>query len=238
VTAVSTAEGRSPLTVLVADDEPAVRLSLSRALALERYSVVCASDGLEALDVVAEGNVDLVILDVGMPGLDGLSTCRKMRERGDTTPVLILTARNRMIDTVVGLDAGADDYLAKPFDLDVLYARLRSLIRRSQKFNVGVVEVNDLVVDSRHHTVRRAGARIELTPREFRLVELLAKHAGEVLHRDWILEQLWGAESDASSNALDVFVASVRRKLETENPVRILHTIRGVGYTLGGDPAR
>jgi two-component system, OmpR family, response regulator MprA len=216
--------------VLVVDDEPAVRLSISRALELESYEVKCVESGEAALDLLRVGDIDLVIMDVSMPGLDGLTTCRLMRERGDTVPVLMLTARNRMIDTVVGLDSGADDYLAKPFDLDVLYARLRSLLRRSQGRVAGLIQVEDVTLDSRAKSVQRDGESIALTPREFALVELLMSNAGEVLHRDWISERLWGSNAAITTNSLDVFVASIRRKLEVDGKSRIIHTVRGTGY--------
>ncbi len=216
------------------DDEPAVRLSVRRALELERYEVECVESGQDALDLLRDGGFDLVIMDVTMPGLDGLATCRKLRDRGDAIPVLMLTARNRMIDTVVGLDSGADDYLAKPFDLDVLYARLRSLLRRSQGQVAGIRQIDDLTVDTRARLAFRDGETLALTPREFDLVELLVEHAGEVLHRDWIIERLWGADAAVTANSLEVFIASVRRKLEINDGSRLIHTVRGTGYVAQG----
>jgi two-component system, OmpR family, response regulator MprA len=226
---------RSATRILVVDDEPAVRLSLSRALELEHYEVECVESGQAALDLLRVADIDLVIMDVSMPGLDGLSTCRILREQGNTVPVLMLTARNRMIDTVVGLDSGADDYLAKPFDLDVLYARLRSLLRRSTGQVAGVAWIGDVAIDSRARRVERGGAVIALTPREFDLVELLSARCGEVLHRDWIIEQLWGADASVSANSLDVFVGSIRRKLEHNGGFRVIHTVRGSGYVARSD---
>jgi two-component system, OmpR family, response regulator MprA len=218
--------------VLVVDDEPAVRLSIRRALELENYEVECVATGRDALDRLVTNGIDVVILDVTMPELDGLATCRRMRSRGDTVPVLMLTARNRMIDTVVGLDCGADDYLAKPFDLDVLYARLRSLLRRSSSTVAGVVEIDGVRVDVRARKVELGEVAVHLTPREFDVVELLVRHAGEVLRRDWIVEQLWGAQTEMTSNSLDVFVANIRRKIRRDGEPLLIQTVRGVGYTV------
>jgi two-component system, OmpR family, response regulator MprA len=216
--------------VLVVDDEAPVRLSLRRALELESYEVECVESGTAALDHLRLSPVDVVVLDVSMPGIDGLETCRALRERGDTVPVLLLTARSRMIDTVVGLDSGADDYLAKPFDLDVLYARLRSLLRRASGSVAGVLRLGDLAIDTRTHRVQRSGVWTSLSPRECELLSLLVARAGEVLEREWIIEQLWGLNVDVSANSLDVCVASLRRKIDGNEQDRIIHTVRGVGY--------
>jgi two-component system, OmpR family, response regulator MprA len=217
-------------TVLVVDDEPAVRLSIKRALELENYDVECVATGRDALNRLAAQGIDVVILDVTMPEFDGLATCRMIRSLGDTVPVLMLTARNRMIDTVVGLDCGADDYLAKPFDLDVLHARLRSLLRRSSGTVAGVVEIDGVRVDTRSRKVVLGEVAVQLTPREFDLVELLVRNAGVLLRRDWIVEQLWGADTEMTSNSLDVFVANIRRKIRREPP--LIQTVRGIGYTI------
>jgi two-component system, OmpR family, response regulator MprA len=216
--------------VLVVDDEPEVRLALRRALELESYVVHCVESGEAALHTARERTVDVIILDVSMPGMDGLTTCRRLRREGNTVPVLMLTAKNRMIDTVVGLDSGADDYLAKPFDLDVLYARLRSLLRRSQGRVAGIYVVGDLMLDARSRRVERGGEVIALTPREFDLLELLVSSANHVVHRDWISERVWGADAEISANVLDVFVASLRRKLEVGGHARLIQTVRGIGY--------
>jgi two-component system, OmpR family, response regulator MprA len=216
--------------VLVVDDEPEVRLSLRRALELESYDVVCAEGGEAALELLHSERFDVVILDVNMPKLDGLATCRRLRNRGDNVPVLMLTAKNRMIDQVVGLDFGADDYLAKPFDLDVLYARLRSLLRRANGKVAGIHHLGDLTVDVRSRRVDRNGQTLPLTPREYDLVELLVMKADEVVHRDRICEGVWGPTSDVSANSLDVFVGTLRRKMEANGQPRLIHTVRGVGY--------
>jgi two-component system, OmpR family, response regulator MprA len=224
--------GSVRVTALVVDDEQAVRLSIKRALELEHYEVECVATGRDALDRLSTKGIDVVILDVNMAELDGLATCRMIRSRGDTVPVLMLTARNRMIDTVVGLDCGADDYLAKPFDLDVLYARLRSLLRRASGTVAGVVEINGVRIDTRARTVELGEVGVQLTPREFDLVELLVRHAGVVLRRDWIVEQLWGAHTEMTSNSLDVFVANIRRKTRRGSEAPLIQTVRGIGYTI------
>jgi DNA-binding response OmpR family regulator len=216
--------------VLVVDDEPEVRLALRRALELESYVVRCVESGEAALHAAREQTFDVIVLDVSMPGIDGLMTCRRLRQEGNTVPVLMLTAKNRMIDTVVGLDSGADDYLAKPFDLDVLYARLRSLLRRSQGRVAGIYVLGDVTLDARSRRVDRGGELIALTPREFDLLELLVSSANQVVHRDWISERVWGSDAEISANVLDVFVASLRRKLEIGGHARLIQTVRGIGY--------
>jgi two-component system, OmpR family, response regulator MprA len=216
--------------ILVVDDEPDVRLSLQRALELESYDVTCLESGVLALEFLSENTVDVVVLDITMPYLDGLATCRRLRDRGDTVPVLMLTAKSRMIDMVVGLDTGADDYLAKPFDLDVLYARLRSLLRRSQGKVAGLHQLDDLVLEVRARRAQRNGVTLHLTPREYDLVELLVSRADSVINREWIIERVWGSHAEITSNSLDVFVGNLRRKMECNGGSRLIHTVRGVGY--------
>ena len=219
------------MRVLVVDDEPAVRLSLERAMRLEEYEVESVPSGTAALERLVAGGIDLVILDVAMPGLDGFATCRALRARGDRVPVLILSARTRLTERVLGLDSGADDYLGKPFELDELYARIRALLRRGTSADVPQKLVLDnLVIDSVGHLVWRGENVVVLTPIEFSLLELLVSRAGEVLRRDWIFERVWGYPMDANSNSLEVFVANLRRKTEEHGDVRLLHTVRGVGY--------
>jgi two-component system response regulator MprA len=226
------------MTVLVVDDEPAVRTALQRVLHHEGYEVLLAADGIEALQQHASAPADVLLLDVMMPGCDGLEVCRRLRAAGDHTPVLMLTARDQVGDRVDGLDAGADDYLPKPFELDELLARLRALLRRSQwegesdSGGARILRVDDLTLDGRAHEVQRGGRQIELTRTEFLLLELFLRHPRQVLTREQIFEAVWGYDFGPTSNALQVYVGYLRRKLEQDGAPRLLHTVRGVGYVL------
>jgi two-component system, OmpR family, response regulator MprA len=219
------------MKVLVVDDEPSVRSALQRALALERYDVQLAEDGQQALDTLAEGVVDAIVLDVMMPRIDGLEVCRRLRAAGDRTPVLMLTARDAIDDRVDGLDAGADDYLVKPFALRELNARLRALLRRVEPGGP-TLAFGDLVLDSSAHEVRRGARRIELSRTEFSLLELFLEHPRQVLTRSTLFERVWGYDFGATSNALGVYIGYLRRKTEEGGERRLLHTVRGVGYVL------
>ena len=221
------------LEILVVDDDPALRTALDRALKLEGYRVSFAHDGRQALQMMTGTSQDAVILDLGLPLMDGLEVCRRVRERGDRTPVLMLTARDAVTDRVEGLDAGADDYLVKPFALDELLARLRALLRRSTATpSEGVLKFGDLVLDLQTMEVNRAQRDLQLTRTEFRLLELFMRNPRVVLTRSRIFEEVWGYDFGASSNALEVYVSYLRRKLEAEGEPRLIHTVRGVGYTL------
>jgi two-component system response regulator MprA len=216
--------------VLVAEDDRAVREAVERALRFEGYQVVTVRDGSEALHALLNDSPDVIVLDVMMPHIDGLDVARRVRARGDSTPILMLTARHEVGDRVAGLDAGADDYLVKPFALDELLARLRALLRRSNAAVGPVLRVGDLELDPAARTVRRGERRVELTKTEFDLLELLVEHAGVVLSRDQIYEHVWGYDFATSSNSLDVYVGYLRRKTEAGGEPRIIHTVRGVGY--------
>ncbi|HWC87321.1 MAG TPA: response regulator transcription factor [Solirubrobacteraceae bacterium] len=219
--------------VLIVDDEPAVRRALERALRLEHYEVSLAADGEEALDSLSESPADAVILDVMMPRLDGLEVCRRLRQAGDRTPVLMLTARDAIDDRVAGLDVGADDYLVKPFALRELQARLRALLRRSGDGHEGeVLRYADLCLDPVAHEVYRGERRIELSRTEFLLLELFMQHPRQVLTRSTIFERVWGYDFGPTSNALGVYMGYLRRKTEEGGESRLLHTVRGVGYVL------
>ena len=221
------------MKVLVVDDEPAVREAVERALRLEGFDVALAGDGQEAIRRLPVVRPDAVLLDVLMPGLDGLEVCRRMRDTGDRTPVLLLTARDAVGDRVAGLDAGADDYLAKPFALDELLARLRALVRRSTWGAAReVLRFDDLELDPAAHECRRGDREIELTRTEFSLLELLLRHPRQVLTRDVIFDRVWGYDFGPSSNSLEVYVGYLRRKTEAAGEARLLHTVRGVGYVL------
>jgi two-component system, OmpR family, response regulator MprA len=221
------------LEILVVDDDPALRTALDRALKLEGYRVSFAHDGRQALQMMTSASQDAVILDLGLPLVDGLEVCRRVRERGDRTPVLMLTARDAVTDRVEGLDAGADDYLVKPFALDELLARLRALLRRTNATpSEGVLKFGELVLDLQTMEVHRAQRELQLTRTEFRLLELFMRNPRVVLTRSRIFEEVWGYDFGASSNALEVYVSYLRRKLEAEGEPRLIHTVRGVGYTL------
>ncbi len=223
--------------VLVVDDEPAVRRALERALRLENHDVELAADGEEALDALATKPADVVILDVMMPRLDGLEVCRRMRQAGDRTPILMLTARDAIDDRVTGLDVGADDYLVKPFALRELQARLRALLRRSGEdaADAEVLRYADLVLDPIAHEVRRGDRLIELSKTEFLLLELFMRHPRQVLTRSTIFENVWGYDFGPTSNALGVYMGYLRRKTEEGGEPRLLHTVRGIGYVLRDD---
>ena len=221
--------------LLVVDDDPDVRDSLERALRVAGYAVTTAVHGADALDQLARAPVDLIVLDVLMPIVDGFDACRRLRERGNATPVLVLTARDAVEDRVTGLEAGADDYLVKPFALRELLARIRALLRRSQSRR-DVIGYADLTLDAASRTVTRAGQVIELTRIEFGLLELLLRNAERVLSYDVILERVWGFDEVPASNALQVFVGFLRRKLEAGGRPRLVHNVRGVGYVLRAAP--
>jgi len=216
--------------VLVAEDDRSVRDAVERAIGFEGYDVITARDGAEALQRVLNDKPDLVLLDVMMPLVDGLEACRRLRAAGNSVPVLMLTARADVSDRVAGLDAGADDYLAKPFALEELLARIRALLRRSSSSSTDAHRVGDLVLDPVARTVTRGGGPIALTKTEFDLLEYLVENAGVVLARDKIYEHIWGYDFETSSNSLDVYVGYLRRKTEAGGRSRIVHTVRGVGY--------
>lgn len=216
--------------VLVAEDDRAVRTAVQRALAFEGYDVIVARDGAEALATVLNDDPDAIVMDVSMPHVDGLEACRRIRARGLTTPILMLTARHEITDRVAGLDAGADDYLVKPFALEELLARLRALLRRSIGEIAEVLAVGDLAVDTGARHVNRAGRTVTLTKTEFDLVELLVRNAGIVLTREQIYERIWGYDFGTTSNSLDVYIGYIRRKTEAGGEDRLIHTVRGVGY--------
>jgi two-component system, OmpR family, response regulator MprA len=218
--------------ILVVDDEPAVQNALSRALTLERYDVAQAVDGRQALECLQRAAYEVVILDVSMPYVDGLEVCRRLRDGGDRTPVLMLTAREQVEDRVAGLDAGADDYLVKPFALRELQARLRALLRRTEASRAGVLRFADVELDPVAREVRRGDREIELSRTEFNLLELFLEHPRQVLTRSQIFERVWGYDFGSTSNALGVYIGYLRRKTEAAGEPRLLHTVRGVGYIL------
>ncbi|MCD9143056.1 response regulator transcription factor [Streptomyces albireticuli] len=229
--------GDQPARILIVDDEPAVREALRRSLAFEGYGTELAVDGLDALGKVDAYAPELIVLDVLMPRMDGLTAARRLRASGVTVPILMLTARDTVGDRVTGLDAGADDYLVKPFELDELFARIRALLRRSSYAVAAPAEDRalafaDLRMDPDTREVTRGGRAVELTRTEFTLLELFLAHPRQVLTREQILKSVWGFEFEPSSNSLDVYVMYLRRKTEAGGEPRLVHTVRGVGYVL------
>ena len=221
------------MRILVVDDDKAVRDSLKRALVLEGYDVDLAADGTEAVRSLTQAAPDAIVLDLQLPDIDGLEVCRRLRTLGDRTPVLMLTARDAVGDRVAGLDAGADDYLVKPFDLAELFARLRALLRRRAPVTDDqVLRFEDLTLDLSTREARRGDRIIPLTKIEFDLLELFLLHPRQVLTRDLILDQVWGYDFDSGTNALAVYIGYLRRKTEEEGEDRLLQTVRGVGYVL------
>ena len=216
--------------ILIAEDDRAVRDAVERALTFDGYEVITARDGSEALQRVLNDKPDLVVLDVMMPIVDGLETCRRLRSAGNDVPVLMLTARTEVSDRVAGLDAGADDYLAKPFALEELLARMRALLRRSTGLSSDLYRVGDLTLDPNARVVSRSGVTIALTKTEFDLLEFLVENAGVVLSREKIYEHIWGYDFETTSNSLDVYIGYLRRKTEDGGRSRLVHTVRGVGY--------
>jgi two-component system response regulator MprA len=226
--------------ILVVDDDRAVRESLRRSLSFNGYSVELAQDGQEALDRITSDRPDAVVLDVMMPRMDGLQVCRHLRSTGDDLPILVLTARDSVSERVAGLDAGADDYLPKPFALEELLARMRALLRRTtpddNSADAAALTFADLSLDPVTREVTRGDRQISLTRTEFSLLEMLIANPRRVLTRSRILEEVWGFDFPTSGNALEVYVGYLRRKTEAEGEPRLIHTVRGVGYVLRETP--
>jgi two-component system, OmpR family, response regulator PrrA len=218
--------------VLVVDDDEAIRTALERALRLEGFAVEVADGGRRALELTEERRPGVIVLDVVMPDLSGVRVVSRLRERGIETPICILSARDEVEDRIAGLEAGADDYVVKPFDLEELVARLRALLRRASPTDSTLLRLGDLIVDPVQRSVSRSGRAIELTRREFELLEELVRHRGVVLSRQQLLERVWGYDFEVDGNVVDVFVGYLRRKLEAAGEPRIIHTVRGVGFVV------
>ncbi len=218
--------------LLIVEDDPAVREALERALSFEGYDVETARDGGVALTALREDPRDLIVLDVMMPHVDGIEVCRRIRASGDNVPILMLTAKVTVGDRVEGLDAGADDYVTKPFALDELLARIRALLRRSTGDVAEVLRFGDLTIEPAARVARRGDRDLGLTKTEFDLLVLLARAPGIVVDRDTIYEEIWGIDFLTSSNSLDVYIGYLRRKTESGGESRLIHTVRGVGYVL------
>jgi two-component system response regulator MprA len=221
-------------SVVIAEDDPSVRKAVERVLELEGYSVTAVNDGQAALDTILAKAPHAAVLDVSMPFLDGLSVCKELRHRGNRTPILLLTARHEVGDRVAGLDAGADDYLVKPFAVDELLARVRALLRRHtpSSSTATVLQLEDLTLDANRREVHRGSRQIELTKTEFDLLHILLEQTGIVLSREYLYEHIWGFNFETNSKSLDVYIGYLRRKLEEGGESRLLHTARGVGYVV------
>lgn len=227
-----------PYRVLVVEDDSGLRTVLERALRFDGYDVTEAHDGAEGLDALATSSFDAVVLDVAMPNIDGLTLCRMLRDQGRSEPVIMLTARDEVPDRIAGLDAGADDYLAKPFSVEELLARIRALLRRpdtATSARTTSLTVGELVLDAGSRQVTVGGTNIALTKLEFDLLELLLVNKGLVVSRDTIYERIWGIDFETSSRSLDVTISYLRSKLEANDRERTVQTVRGVGYTIRGD---
>ncbi len=220
------------MRILIVEDDQKLARQLQKGLAEQGYTATLAFEGHEGLRTARSEPFDVFVLDVMLPGIDGFSLVRRLRASGSVTPILLLTARDTAEDIVTGLEAGADDYLTKPFSFKVLVARLRALSRRKQVEPSTDLHIADLLLDSAKHEVRRAGVPIPLTPREFELLELLLQNSGRVLTRNRLIEAVWGNDRDVESNTLDVFIRQLRTKLEPPGTSKLIHTIRGIGYTL------
>lgn len=221
------------MRIVLVDDEPALLRSVARSLTFEGYTVITADDGPAALDAVQTSRPDAVVLDLMLPTLGGIEVCRRMRAAGETVPVLMLTARDAVTDRVAGLDAGADDYLVKPFAYEELLARLRALLRRTTSpTSAGLVSIGPLVVDTIGWRASASGEDLRLTRREFLVLEALARHPGQVLTRRALYDHVWDGDLDESSNSLEVHISYLRRKLAAAEADVLIHTVRGVGYTL------
>ncbi len=221
-------------SVVIAEDDPSVRKAVQRVLELEGYTVTAVNDGQAALDTILTKAPHAAVLDVSMPFLDGLTVCKELRLRSNRTPILLLTARHEVGDRVAGLDAGADDYLVKPFAVDELLARVRALLRRNAPSNstAMILQLQDLTLDANRREVHRGTRQIDLTKTEFDLLHILLEQTGIVLSREYLYEHIWGFNFETNSKSLDVYIGYLRRKLEEGGESRLLHTARGVGYVV------
>ena len=226
-------QDNSRFTIVLAEDDPAVRAAVQRVLELEGYTVLAVNDGTAALDAIISKPPHAAVLDVMMPFADGLTVCRELRHRGNRTPILLLTARHEVGDRVAGLDAGADDYLAKPFAVDELLARVRALLRRNAPTTSGaILALENLELDANRREVRRGDRVVELTKTEFDLLHILLEQQGIVLTREYLYEHIWGMNFETNSKSLDVYIGYLRRKIELDGETKLLHTVRGVGYVV------
>jgi two-component system response regulator MprA len=236
-TAQTSTPDHGSASVLIAEDDAEIRHALERILRFEGYSIESVGDGAAALEAISERDPDVIVLDVMMPFVDGLSLCRRLRERGDRTPILMLTAKGDVGDRVEGLDAGADDYLAKPFDLAELLARIRALLRRTTGSDDETFRVGEITLDVRRRTVSVDGRPVNLTRTEFSILELFMRNPGIVMEKSLIYDRVWGYDFGTASRSLDVHVGYLRRKLEAQGSPRLIETVRGVGFVLRDTPS-
>jgi two-component system copper resistance phosphate regulon response regulator CusR len=223
------------MKILVVEDEPSLNRIIAKRLKVENYAVDCAFNGQEALDYIAVTEYDAAIVDIMMPKLDGLSMVKKLRAKNNLLPVLFLTAKDTTQDKVAGLDSGGDDYLVKPFEFEELLARLRALLRRQHDAGTNELKLADLVLDSKRHSATRGGKDLDLTAKEFKILEYLLQNAGAVLSRQQIQDHVWDFSYEGASNMIDVYINSLRKKLDKDFQQKLVHTIRGVGYVLKQD---
>jgi DNA-binding response OmpR family regulator len=220
------------MRILVVEDESRMARILSEALTEEGHSVTVTNNGREGLEIASNWPFDAIILDVMLPGMDGFAVAKRLRTQRNQTPILMLTARDTAKDLIHGLDLGADDYLTKPFSLEILFARIRAIARRGPISQPIYLQVGDLSLNVATREVKRGGRPVVLTPREFSILELLMRHGGKVVSRETLIETIWGGNTDVESNTLDAFIRLVRSKIETPGEPKLLHTIRGIGYTM------
>jgi heavy metal response regulator len=222
------------MRLLLIEDEKRLASVIKKGLLEQHFAVDCAFDGEEGLYLAEAESYDAIILDLALPKIDGITICKRLRERKIKTPILMLTARSQVEDKVIGLDSGADDYLVKPFEFSELKARLRALLRRSHNQPEPIIHIDDLEIDPLYHTVKRGDKVISLTPKEFAILEYLARHKNEVLTRTQIMEHTWDYNFETLSNVVDVFIATLRKKIDRGFKKRLIHTIHGVGYKISG----
>ena len=220
------------MKILIVEDEHLIATSLKKGLEQERYTVDIAFDGLEGYDLASTGDYDIILLDLMLPGLDGLSICKKLREAKNNTPILMLTAKSQLEDKIKGLNSGADDYLTKPFAFEELLARIRALSRRPQQATSKVLTVGDLSLDTTNYQIKRGDKEIRLSSKEYSLLECLMRHAGQILNKDQLIQYVWSYESDILPNTIEVYIRNLRQKIDKPFKKKIIQTIRGFGYKI------
>lgn len=220
------------MKILIVEDEHLIATSLKKGLEQEHYTVDIAFDGIEGYDLAATGDYDIILLDLMLPGLDGLTICKKLREENNHTPILMLTAKSQLEDKIKGLNSGADDYLTKPFAFEELLARIRALSRRPQQSTSKVLTVGDLSIDTTNYQIKRGNKEIRLSSKEYSLLECLVRHAGQILNKDQLIQYVWSYESDILPNTVEVYIRNLRQKIDQPFKKKLIQTIRGFGYKI------